>query len=103
MMSCNPQIALSPCSDGVRRRSRACILAPVVNSNRGHVFIAFGFDLVPLNFEDKFFMKDKFFLVKFQGFPNDLRSDHDMLTGVLYKRSINCSVSPKMNQFHRRV
>ena len=76
-MSCNPQIALSPCSDGVRRRSRAYILAPVANSNRGHVFIAFGLDLVPLNFED-FFMKDNFFLAKFQGFPNDLRSDHDV-------------------------
>ena len=63
---------VSPSPDGVRRRSRAYILAPVASSNRGHVFSAFGFGLVPLNFEGNFFLS------KFRGYRHDLRSDHDI-------------------------
>ena len=48
-MSCNLQTALSPSSNEVRRRSWACILAPVANSKRVHVYNAFRFDLVTLN------------------------------------------------------
>ena len=54
-MSCNLQRALSRGSDGVRRRSRACFLASVANSEGVHVYNAFGFDLVHINVEDKFF------------------------------------------------
>ena len=57
-MSYNLQIALCPNSDGVRRRPRACILAPVASSNRGHVFSAFGFGLVSLNFDGKFWYQN---------------------------------------------
>ena len=74
-MSCNLQRALSRSSDGVRRRSRACILAPVANSEGAHVYNAFGFDLVHINFEDKFFRRN---CQDFIGFRHDLRSDHDV-------------------------
>ena len=57
-VSCNLQRALSRSSDGVRRRSRACILAPVANSKRVHVYNASGFDLVALNFKVKFFPRN---------------------------------------------
>ena len=74
-MSCNLQIAVSPSSNEVRRRSWACILAPVDNSKRVHVYNACGFDLVPLNFEDKYFVRN---MEDFIGFRHDLRSDDDM-------------------------
>ena len=74
-VSCNLQRALSRSSDGVRRRSRACILAPVANSEGAHVYNAFGFDPVHINFEDKFWSRN---IEDFLGFRHDLRSDHDM-------------------------
>ena len=77
-MSCNLQVALSPSSDGVRRHSRAFILARVANSKRVHVYNASGFDLVALNFKVKFFPRN---FEDFGGFRHDLRSDHDIRVG----------------------
>ena len=67
--------AVSPSSDGLRRRSWACILASVANSKRVHVYSAFRFDLVALNSKCKFFKRN---FEDFGGFRHDLRSDHDL-------------------------
>ena len=75
MISFRLRNTLPPSPDRVRRCSWALFHALRPNLTCAHVFSAVGFDLLPQNFEGKFFYQN---FEDFIGFRHDLRSDHDI-------------------------